>query len=145
MLCSVLGVSKLRVSSALTSCFCERGARGSGSYAPRFAQLWSSVLVPVVLKISAIERNPLTILSYWSTGFECAAPCSCWEPACRWYQLPSPRGSRAGRLQYLVTASPDVAHGWCSSASLTGAGSTPEQISGYVKAMQVRGETRFTA
>ena len=86
-----LGVSKLRGSSALTSCFCERGARGSGSYAPRFTQLWSSVLVPIVLKISAIERSPLTILSYWSTGFECVAPCSCWEPAGRRYQLPSPQ------------------------------------------------------
>ena len=91
MLRSVPGVSKLRGPSALTSCFCERGARGGGSYAPRFTQPWSSVLVPVVLKISAIERSPLTILSSWSTGFECVAPCSCWGPACRRYQLPSPQ------------------------------------------------------
>ena len=99
MLRSVLGVSKLRGSSALTSCFCERGSRGGGSYALRFTHLWSSVLVPVVLKISVIERSPLTILSYWSKGLECVAPCSCWDPACRRYLLPSPlrKSSRSCR------------------------------------------------
>ena len=58
---------------------------------------------PSFLRYPLSNAAPLTILSYWSKGFECVAPCSCWEPACRRYQLPSPQrmSSRACRRYQL--------------------------------------------